>query len=41
MFIKENAKKDDYWAKVCKTASSPVDKKELDALFDKTDKIDK
>lgn len=35
-FIKENAKTIEYWEKVCKEASAPINKKELDVLFDKT-----
>lgn len=34
-FIKENAKTNEYWKQVCKEASTSINKKELDALFDK------
>lgn len=33
-FIKENAKQPEFWNTVKKNASAPIDKKELDKLFE-------
>ena len=37
-FLHKNAKNEDYWKEVQRKASTPLDKREIDALFEKENK---
>ena len=36
-FLSKNAKKKEYWEEIHSSASAPIDRKDIDALFEKKD----